>query len=76
MSFDAYMSNIEKLTGKKPEDFRQEALEDKILHDDMKATELTNWLKSKYGLGQGHAMSLWKLFNDQNWVQTKHTKLK
>jgi len=76
MSFDAYIQNIEKLTGKKPEDFRQEALEDKILRKDMKASELTNWLKSKYGLGHGHAMSLWKYFNDMDWVTTQHTKLK
>ena len=76
MSFDAYIQNIEKQTGMKPKDFRREALEDHILREDMKATELTHWLKQKYGLGHGHALALWKTFNDLKWVQTQQTKLK
>ncbi len=76
MSFQAYIDNIRAKTGKSPEDFRKLAQEAGILKPDMKATELTGWLKSSFGLGHGHAQAIWTYFIAQGWVQTKHTKLR
>jgi len=75
MSFQAYIDNITKITNHTPEQIRAKAIEQGILSENMKATELTDWLKSEFNLGHGHAMSLWKYFIDHDWVQTKHTKL-
>ena len=76
MSFQAYIDNIKEKTGKTPEMIRQDAVDQGILTDDMKATPFTNWLKSQYGLGHGHAMAMWKYFVDHNWIDTKHSNLK
>ena len=75
MSFDAYLDNIAKKTGKTPLQMRDEAIEQGILSEDMKATIFTDWLKSEYQLGHGHAMAMWKYFIDQQWIITKHSKL-
>lgn len=76
MSFQAYIGNIREKTGKTPEMIRQDAVDQGILEDDMKATSFTNWLKSEYGLGHGHAMAMWKYFIDHKWIETKHSKMK
>ena len=76
MSFQAYIDNIEEKTGKTPEMIHKDAADQGILTDDMKATTFTNWLKSEYGLGHGHAMAMWKYFIDHNWIETKNSKLK
>jgi len=75
MSFQAYIDNIIKITNHTPAQIRAKAIEQGILSENMKATVLTDWLKSEFNLGHGHAMSLWKYFVDHDWVQTKHTKL-
>jgi hypothetical protein len=54
---------------------RDEAIEQGILSEDMKATVFTDWLKSEYQLGHGHAMAMWKYFIDQQWIITKHSKI-
>lgn len=76
MSFNAYIENIEKLTGLKPEDFKQKALDEAILYPDLKATEFTHWLKERFQLGHGHSMALWKYFVDHQWIEAKNSKLK
>ena len=76
MSFQAYIDNIKEKTGKTPEMIRQDAVDQGILAEDMKATPFTNWLKSEYGLGHGHAMAMWKYFIDHKWIETKHSNLK
>lgn len=76
MSFNAYIVNIEKSTGLKPEDFREKALEAGLIQTDLKATVLTDWLKQNFGLGHGHAMAMWKYFVDQNWVVAKGSKIR
>lgn len=73
MSFQAYIDNIKEKTGKSPEIIRQDAIEQGVLSSDMKATTFTNWLKSEYGLGHGHAMAMWKYFVDHHWIETKQT---
>ena len=75
MSFQAYIDNIQVKTGNTPEDFKRLADEAGILHNDMKATEFTDWLKKEFNLGQGHCMALWALFISKGCVQTTHSKM-
>ncbi len=67
MSFQAYLDNIQSKTGKGPEEFKKLAEEKGFLINgeivkSIKATEITNWLKSEFGLGHGHAMAIYALF--------------
>lgn len=63
MSFQAYLDNIQKKTGKSPEDFSILAeskgfMKDGQLAAGVKATTITDWLKNDFELGHGHAMAL------------------
>lgn len=63
MSFQAYIDNIKTKTGKSPEDFKKLAEEKGFLVSgaipkNIKATEITNWLKEEFELGHGHAMAI------------------
>jgi hypothetical protein len=67
MSFQAYIDNIKKKTGKSPEDFKKLAekkgfLKKGELAKTVKATEITNWLKDEFALGHGHAMAIYMTF--------------
>lgn len=67
MSFQAYIDNIYKKTGKTPADFRQLAEKKGFIKADklvpaIKATEITNWLKEEFELGHGHAMAIYATF--------------
>ena len=67
MSFQAYITNIQQKTGKTPEDFKQLATEkgffvSGILNPQVKATVITDWLKSEFDLGHGHAMAIYAFF--------------
>ena len=67
MSFQAYKKNKKEKTGKGPEDFKKLAekkgfLEKGQLKGGVKATEITNWLKEEFELGNGHAMAIYALF--------------
>lgn len=64
MSFQAYIDNIEEKTGNTPADFHAEANKKGLLTADTKATQITDWLKADYGLGQGHAMAIYKTLKD------------
>jgi hypothetical protein len=68
MSFQAYLDNIKSKTGKTPDNFKKELEKAKLLKPDMKATELVNWLKTKYDLGHGHSMAIWAVFKSKGWV--------
>jgi len=62
MSFQAYIDNIQKKTGKSPDDFKKMAEEKGFLVDGeltVKATQITNWLKEEFELGHGHAMAVY-----------------
>ncbi|HVI44223.1 MAG TPA: DUF4287 domain-containing protein [Chitinophaga sp.] len=66
MSFQAYLDNIQKKTGKTPEDFKklaaQKGLADKgALMPGVKAAQIVAWLKEDYELGHGHAMAVYAL---------------
>ncbi len=62
MSFQAYIDNIQKKTGKSPDDFKKLAEEKGFLLNGeltVKATQITNWLKQEFELGHGHAMAIY-----------------
>lgn len=62
MSFQAYIDNIQKKTGKSPGDFKKLAEEKGFLKNGeltVKATQITNWLKEEFELGHGHAMAIY-----------------
>lgn len=66
MSFQAYIDNIHKKTGKAPDDFKRLAEEKGFLKNgelvsSVKATEITNWLKANFELGHGHAMAIYAM---------------
>ncbi len=67
MSFQAYITNIQQKTGKTPEDFKLLATEkgfivNGALNAQVKATLITDWLKSEFDLGHGHAMAIYASF--------------
>ena len=68
MSFQAYIDNIHKLTGKTPADFHDLAKARGLTGAGIKATQLTDWLKADFGLGHGHAMAIWAVFKKEGWV--------
>lgn len=62
MSFQAYIDNIQKKTGKSPDDFKKMAEEKGFLVNGeltVKATQITNWLKEEFELGHGHATAVY-----------------
>lgn len=64
MSFQGYIDNIKKKTGKSPEDFINLAeqkgfLEDGTLKPTIKAGQIVEWLKTGFQLGHGHAMAIY-----------------
>lgn len=71
MSFQAYVDNIKAKTGHSPSDFKKLAevkgfLKEGELVKSVKATEITNWLKEEFGLGQGHAMAIYATFKGKS----------
>ena len=67
MSFQAYLDNIQKKTGKSPDDFKKLAtakgfLQKGKLKPEVKAGQIVQWLKQDFDLGHGHAMAIYALF--------------
>ncbi|MBI1782925.1 MAG: DUF4287 domain-containing protein [Sphingobacteriales bacterium] len=67
MPFQAYLDNIQKKTGKSPDDFKKLAekkgfLEKGKLKPTVKAGEIVSWLKNDFELGHGHSMAIYALF--------------
>ncbi|MBI2731162.1 MAG: DUF4287 domain-containing protein [Sphingobacteriales bacterium] len=67
MSFQAYIDNIQKKTGKSPDDFKKLAekkgfLVKGKLKPEVKAGEIVTCLKKDFGLGHGHSMAIYALF--------------
>lgn len=63
MSFQAYIDNIFKQTGKTPADFKKLAEEKGFIVNGeipktVKATEIYNWLMEEFGLGLGYARAI------------------
>ena len=68
MTFQAYMDNIYKKTGKRPEQFFAAAKERELVGPDAKAGPVVAWLKQDFALGHGHAMAIWEAFKRNGWV--------
>jgi hypothetical protein len=73
MSFQAYLDNIEKKTGKTPEQFI-EAAHQKGFTTETKAGEIAAWLKQDYELGHGHAMALVHVIKHGPQISDKHVQ--
>ena len=74
MTFEAYISNIEAKTGKKPRDFFEQAVAHGVLRPGTKAMEFVHWLKGASGLGHGHAMAVWEAFRRSGWIPLSEKK--
>lgn len=69
MTFQAYLDNIRKKTGKTPDDFLVLAKRKKgFLGPELTAGRLVAWLKEDFDLGHGHAMAIWSVFKSNGWV--------
>ena len=68
MTFEAYMTAVKDKTGKDPDGLKAEAEESGVYRPEMTATELVEWLAERYGLGRGHAMSVWAVWKARGWV--------
>ena len=71
MSFQSYLDNIEKNTGKTPNDFIDLAKEKKF-NAETKSSEIVEWLKQDFGLGHGHAMALVHVIKKGAKINDKH----
>ena len=66
MSFQSYLKNIKEKTGNGAAEFKKLADEkgytqDGVLKPNIKAGEVTAWLKEDFQLGHGHAMAIYAL---------------
>jgi len=68
MTFQAYIDNIHRKTGKTPDDFFVLARDKGLIGPALTATRLVAWLKKDFGLGHGHAMALWTVFKSRGWA--------
>lgn len=71
MSFQAYLDNIEKKTGKTPNDFISLAAA-KGFNTNTKAGEIVAWLKADFTLGHGHAMAIVHVIKNGAVINNKH----
>lgn len=71
MSFQAYLDNIEKKTGKTPNELLALAKE-KGFTADSKAGDVVNWLNEDFGLGRGHAMAFFHVLKRGAVISDKH----
>lgn len=71
MSFQAYLDNIEKKTGKTPNELIAAASE-KGFDSNTKASEIAAWLKDDFNLGHGHAMALVHVIKKGPGISGKH----
>jgi hypothetical protein len=71
MSFQAYLDNIEKKTGKTPRELIDLA-HGKGFGPDTKAGEIVAWLKEDFELGRGHAMALVHVIKNGPEISDKH----
>jgi len=68
MTFQTYLDNVAKKTGKTPEDFFALAKEKRLVGPELTAGSLVSWLKKDFGLGHGHAMAIWAVFKSKGWA--------
>ena len=71
MTFQAYIDNIKTKTGLSPAEFKKRGqakgfLKGGKLKPEVKATQVTDWLKAEFGLGHGHAMAIYATFKGRD----------
>jgi hypothetical protein len=69
MSFQAYLDNVEKKTGKSAQEFVAMAKE----KDLTQFKDIIAWLKEDYGLGMGHARAIAHVILHGPEFEVKHT---
>ena len=69
MSFQAYLDNVEKITGKTPREFIKMAEEKHLTQ----YKEIIDWLKTDYGLGTGHAKAIVYVIQHGAEFELRHT---
>jgi len=72
MSFQVYLDNIEKQTGKRPDEFVALAKAKGLTASETKASVIVAWLKEDFNLGRGHAMALVHVFKNGAAISEKH----
>jgi hypothetical protein len=65
MTFQAYIDNIEAKTGKTPEDFEKLARKKGLLRPEVEAGQIVDWLNEDFGLGRGHAMTIYSILKPE-----------
>ena len=80
MSFQAYLDNIQKKTGKTPADFKKLAekkgfLQKGKLKPDVKAGQIVAWLKEEFELGHGHCMAIFAFLKGKKNDEDKYSEL-
>lgn len=71
MSFQAYLDNVEKKTGKTPQEFIDMAKE-KGFGPDTKPGEILGWLKEEFDLNRGLGMSIVHIIKNGAQISDKH----
>ncbi|MBN9605763.1 MAG: DUF4287 domain-containing protein [Actinomycetales bacterium] len=71
MSFQAYLDNVEKMTGITPRQFIDLARA-KGFDASTKATPILAWLAEDYGLGRGHGMALVHVITKGDRIASTH----
>jgi len=72
MSFQAYLDNIKKQTGKTPDEFVALTKAKGLTAPETKAGVIVAWLKKEFNLGRGHAIALVHVFKNGAALSEKH----
>ena len=71
MSFQAYLDNIAKKTGRTPRELVDQA-HGRGFDASPRATQIRAWLAEEYGLGRGHGMALVHVITKGDTISTAH----
>lgn len=71
MSYQSYLDNIEKQTGKTPNEIIELAKQQGF-SSDTKTGEIATWLKADLGIGHGHAMAMAGVIKNGPVISDKH----
>ena len=71
MSFQAYLDNMEKKSGKTPNELLALATE-KGFTAKSKSGDIVAWLAEEFGIGRGHAMALVHVIKNGPTIDSKH----
>ena len=66
------MDNIERITGKTPQELIDLAKAKGFAEPGTKAGEILEWLKTDFGLGRGHGMAIVHIIKNGDKISNKH----